>query len=106
MDKNEVINKVSNYANLVIQNMSNVENIVLYGSYARGNAKEHSDIDVAIVVNKFKKNIFKTEPLLWKLTRDIDFRIEPIIIEKDNDPVGFLPEIMKYGIVVYSKDNY
>jgi hypothetical protein len=38
--------------------------------------------------------------LLWKLRRQIDDRIEPVLIERDNDNGGFLSEIQKYGIQI------
>ena len=47
--------------------------------------REDSDIDVAIVVKKIEGDFFTINPLLWKLRRQIDDRIEPIIIERDKD---------------------
>lgn len=43
---------------------------------------------------------FSIHPLLWKLGRQIDDRIEPILIERDNDSGDFLSEIQKYGIEI------
>jgi hypothetical protein len=34
------------------------------------------------------------------LRREIDDRIEPILIEKDFDNAGFIGEIQKYGIEI------
>ena len=42
--------------------------ILIYGSVARGNAKEESDIDVIVVV---KRNAFKTQMKLAALAFDI-----------------------------------
>jgi uncharacterized protein len=39
--------------------------------------------------------------LLWKLRRQIDDRIEPVLIEGDFDDAGFLEEIQKNGIEVF-----
>jgi len=33
--------------------------VILYGSYARGHAKKSSDIDVAVVVDKFQGDYLK-----------------------------------------------
>ena len=41
-----------------------------------------------------------TEPLLWKLTGQIDDRIEPVLIARDTDYAGFLSEIEKTGIEI------
>jgi len=37
---------------------------------------------------------------LWKLRRQIDDRIEPILIERDFDDADFFGEIQKYGIKI------
>ena len=74
--------------------------IILYGSYAKGNEREDSDIDVAIIVNSIDQDFFSYAPLLWKLRRDIDDRIEPVLIEKNKDESGFLKEVMRTGLVI------
>lgn len=99
MDKNEAIAKVRQYK-LLFQNYLDVSQVYLFGSYAMGTNQKDSDIDVAIIVNTISDDYFATTPLLWKLRRQIDDRIEPIIIEKDNDKSGFIDEIRKYGIEI------
>jgi predicted nucleotidyltransferase len=99
MDKNEAITKVKEYKAL-LQNFFTIDKIYLYGSYAKGTNNTHSDIDVAIVVNHLDGDYFTTTPLLWKLRRQIDDRIEPVIFEKGIDQSGFLAEIKKYGIEI------
>ena len=100
-ERESVINKVKLYKNLVETLFPvNIEQFWLYGSYAKGEQKKYSDIDVALVVNNLDDNydFFKTEPLLWKLTREVDDRIEPILIARDTDYSGFLDEIQNTGI--------
>ena len=99
MDKSEVISIVSKYKVLVSRHFD-IENIILFGSYANGNQKEDSDIDVAVVVNSIDLDFFTYAPLLWKLRREIDDRIEPILIEKNKDESGFLKEIFKTGLII------
>ncbi|NOX17323.1 MAG: nucleotidyltransferase domain-containing protein [Chlorobi bacterium] len=99
MDKKEVIDKIRKYKSLLNKKFD-VKKVFLFGSYARGTNREDSDIDVAIVVEKFDGDYFETIPLLWKLRREIDDRIEPVLIEKRNDKSGFLKEIEKYGIEI------
>jgi hypothetical protein len=55
---------------------------------------------VAIVVKKVDDDFFSINPLLWKLRRQIDDRIEPVLIEKDFDDANFLGDIKKYGIEI------
>ena len=104
MDKKQVRKIVEEYAKVVVANMM-VNKIILYGSYARGDYRENSDIDVAVVVSKkdVQKNILKQMGQLVRLTRDISFDIEPILLIEEDDRSGFLESISKYGEVVYSK---
>lgn len=99
MDKGEAINKVKEYSILLKKHIP-LEKIYLFGSYAKNTNRTDSDIDVAIVVKKIEGDYFVIQPLLWKLRRQIDDRIEPILIEKDNDTSGFLIEIQRNGIEI------
>ena len=103
MDKNQVRKLVDEYAKLVIANMI-VNKIILYGSYARGDYRTNSDIDVAVVVSKdnVAKDIISQMGQLVKLTRNISFDIEPILLIEE-DKSGFLESISSYGEVVYSR---
>jgi len=99
MDKSEAINIVRSYG-LLLRKYFPLEKIYLYGSYAKNTYRADSDIDVAIVVNHIDGDYFSVAPLLWKLRRQIDDRIEPILIERENDKGDFLSEIQKNGIEV------
>jgi predicted nucleotidyltransferase len=99
MDKSEVISIVTKYKLLVSKHFD-IESMVLFGSYAKGNQKDDSDIDVAIVVSSITQDFFSYAPVLWKLRREIDDRIEPILIEKNKDESGFLKEILKTGLII------
>ncbi len=99
MDKEEAIKKVKAYK-ILLKKYFPLEKVYMFGSYAKDTYKEDSDIDVAIVVRKLEGDYFSTHPLLWKLRRQIDDRIEPVLIERDFDDSGFLKEIQKNGIEV------
>jgi predicted nucleotidyltransferase len=104
MDKrNDIIDKVKAYKALVdVVFPVKIEQCYLYGSYAKGNPHKYSDIDVALVVRQLGDDydILKTEPILWKLTRQVDDRIEPVLVERETDYAGFLDEIRRIGILV------
>lgn len=104
MDKETVKKLVEKYANLVVNNMV-VNRIILYGSYARGDYRKDSDIDVAVVVPKssISKNILDDMSKLFKLRREISTDIEPVLLIDEEDASGFLESISKYGEVVYSR---
>ena len=99
MDNTEVIKKLKKYKKLLSQYMD-FDELILYGSYAKGTARDDSDVDVAIVVKTLSGDYFSTRPLLWKIRREVDDRIEPVLIEKAHDESGFLSEIMKNGIAI------
>ncbi len=99
MDNAEVIKKLKRYKKLLSKFMK-FDAMILFGSHAKGNAREDSDVDVAVVVDELSGDYFSTRPLLWKIRREIDDRIEPVLIEKSHDDSGFLSEIMKHGVII------
>ena len=102
-DRTYIIGKVKEYKTIVNSILPiRIDQYWLFGSYAKGTPNKHSDIDVALVVEHLDDNydFFKTEPLLWKLTYQVDDRIEPVLIARDTDYVGFLDEIQKTGILI------
>ncbi|MEX2233428.1 MAG: nucleotidyltransferase domain-containing protein [Cyclobacteriaceae bacterium] len=71
----------------------------LFGSYAKETAHEYSDIDIALVLQRYS-NAYDVRVALMKLSRKIDLRIEPHPIkEKEfNYSNPLASEILKYGI--------
>ena len=52
---------------------------MLFGSYARGEADEWSDIDLVVVARKFDGTFSRDDvSLLWRVAARTDSRIEPI----------------------------
>jgi len=92
MDKREAIKIVQQYKLLLAKHFD-LDAVYLFGSYAKDTERDDSDIDVAVVVNSVSGDFFSVNPLLWKLRRQIDDRIEPVLIDKSNDQPGFLNEI-------------
>ncbi len=99
MDKAEVITKLKRYKKLLSEYMS-FDKMILFGSYARGSQREDSDVDVAIIVDEMQGDYFSTRPLLWRIRREVDDRIEPILFETKHDESGFLEEVMRNGILI------
>lgn len=101
-ERKDIIDKVKNYGEL-LRNSNfpmTIDKMYLFGSYARGNPKKDSDIDVALIVKRWKGNYFDVMPLLWKIRRDVDMRIEPHVIVPQEDYAGFLNEIQRTGILI------
>lgn len=99
MDKATVIEHVKIYADLVRRNFD-VKSIMLFGSYARGTARDESDIDVAVIMDKLDGDWMTAASKLHKLTRNIDINIEPVILLTSHDESGFLEHVMKTGEVI------
>ncbi|MDR1523977.1 MAG: nucleotidyltransferase domain-containing protein [Tannerella sp.] len=102
-NKENIIEKVRIYKDLVKSLFPvKIENVYLFGSYAKGTPHKDSDIDVALVVRHLDENysIWDTEPLLWKIGRQVDFRISPVVVALDTDYTGFYDEIQQTGILI------
>lgn len=103
MDKSQVKKIVKKYAGKLKKENYPFSAIYLFGSYAQNKNNKWSDIDVAVVSDKLKRNWWKNEVLLSHISLDIDSRIEPCGFTvkefKDNsDPMVY--EIKKTGIRV------
>lgn len=99
MDKKQAMNIAKKYASAVRKTFS-VCDIILYGSYARGTATENSDIDIAVIVDQLPNDYLSAASLLWKLTREIDDGIEPVLLTADDDASGFLTTVRNTGIAI------
>lgn len=80
-----------------------VDGVILFGSYAWGHPKSHSDIDVAIISRNFRdKDEMKDTQYLFKKAAAIDPIIEPLPFHprdlKNADPRGLLFQIKKKGL--------
>lgn len=84
--------------------------IILYGSYARGDYTDESDIDIMIVLNCEPGEIKKLRKLTAEMTSDISLEQEVLlsVLLRDKkhfeDNLDFLPfykNILKEGVMVY-----
>jgi len=101
-ERTDIVKKVREYQSLVKQSdfPMKIDKVYLFGSYAKGNTRQDSDIDVAFVVSKWQGDYFDVIPPIWKLTEQVDYRIEPHVIVPEEDYAGFLDEIEKTGIEI------
>ncbi len=53
MDKRSVLNTIDRLRNILERKEVKVDRIILFGSFARGNYKESSDIDLIIISDDF-----------------------------------------------------
>ena len=103
MSKAEAKKIVREYAQKLKEKKFPFSAVFLFGSFAQNKAGKWSDIDVAVVSDKLKKNWNKNEEPLWKYTVGVDSRLEPIgFTKEDFADLGnpMVAEIRKYGIKV------
>ena len=85
----------------IIKNDVSVEKVILYGSYAKGNYDENSDIDLALIIAGYNENDFISMGafLLDKsFVLKVDLQPFPFSIEEYNNPKGIMEEILNTGI--------
>ncbi len=102
IDNKLIMEIVQKYVEKICENYK-IEAIILFGSYAKGTNNENSDIDIAIITDDFKNDIFDEELNLMKLRRNIDTRIEPHLIRIEdfkNAETPFIKEVIDTGIKV------
>jgi len=81
----------------------NIEKVILFGSYAKGNTHKDSDVDLAVFSDYFK-NMSRVDGIHFLLLRamdyDIDLEPQPFTMDEYRDPVGLVNEILKTGIEI------
>ena len=88
----------------------NAEQIILFGSYARGDARENSDVDLMIIAES-KLPRFKRSREIYKSLRPYPFGMDLLVytpqeIEKGKRfPVSFVSTVLREGKTVYVKRN-
>lgn len=93
----EVINIAQSYAGAVKAKYS-ISRVILFGSYAKGNFNDDSDIDIAVVFKDYS-NLMDIQLELMRLRRNIDSRIEPHPFREYEFELSnpIVSEIIKYG---------
>jgi predicted nucleotidyltransferase len=97
----DVIDKIQAYTDRVAK-CYHPKQIIVYGSYAHGTASENSDIDIAVVCDRLSGDYLENASGLFRLRRDIDLRIEPVLIELSDAENFFYDEILRTGKIVYA----
>ena len=79
-----------------------VNEVILFGSYAKGIVKEESDIDVAVISEAFTGNRFDDRRKIVPFRRKIDNRIEPMPFRPERFAEGgnLVDEIKRTGIKI------
>ena len=99
--QSDINNLVSKFVNLVTDEFP-IKSVYLFGSYAKGEAKEYSDIDLAVVSDKFEGSRFFDKEKLNKyiLKTSIDLEIHPFRTMDFTEDNPFVKEIIQTGLKI------
>ena len=87
-----------------------LKKIIMFGSHARGDYTDESDIDIAVLINKTRKDIDEYKDKLIELSTDIDLRnyvvVNFLCVPNDefNEKKSYYPiyaNIDKEGVIWY-----
>ena len=90
--------------------MAGAERVILFGSYARGDASEHSDVDLMIVAESELPR-FKRSRALYKLLRPHPFAMDLIVytpqeVERGmRSDVSFVSSVLREGKTLYDRGS-
>lgn len=106
-NKQDIILRFSQQVKTILGNK--LDKIILYGSYARGDYNEHSDVDIMILTTLTDEEIEEAETEIFDLAFDfqMDYDIDISVViqnkERFNYWLGALPfynNVQKEGIVL------
>jgi uncharacterized protein len=104
---NSILEALQKSAEEIFKNK--LEAVILYGSYARGDFDDESDIDVMIIVDIDKENLLKYRKLIYKIAHDIGFENDILIsphlqdretFENWSDVVPFYQNVKREGLYI------
>ena len=98
--KDEALNIVRRYKEVIAPRFSPEMKVMMFGSYAKGHPHEWSDIDVAVIVPKVAPSEWlETSTSLCHDIHKVNVLIEPILLESGEDSPIYR-EVMRTGVAV------
>ena len=83
-----------------------LDTVYLYGSYARGDNQEGSDLDVLVVLNDFQRRaaeIRRISELIGDLSLDFEITVSPLFMRKSEWKANKFPllrNVKKEGVLI------
>jgi predicted nucleotidyltransferase len=104
----ELKNIIARYV-AALQKHIRVCKVILFGSYARGNPRRESDIDLAVISPDFNNNPLEDLYLLSQSRAAASWDIEalPYSLQQYEhcEPGSFLHEIIRTGVIMYDGER-
>lgn len=99
--RQNIIEKINKFKSELIESGLKIDKFILFGSYAKGNPHEWSDIDLLLVSPDFNNNLFENiDKYAHTNIKYPEIEIHPYSTENFQKKDLFLKEILKYGIPV------
>ena len=104
---NKILTKISQTAKSTFQDK--LDSVILYGSYARGDYDNDSDIDILVLADIPREHIFKYKPYLIHLSSQLGLEYDILITitirdldtyNKYLNAVPFYQNIKKEGVPI------
>lgn len=103
-DLNQIAELIDEFVTALRQRVR-VERVVLFGSVARGESSEDSDIDLLVISPDFGRNVLEDMILLRQCLPphrpDVDTLAYPSAEARSPEPDSFLDSVLKEGRAVY-----
>lgn len=105
IDRHE-IERVANQIGMA----SDAESVILFGSHAKGTARQSSDVDLLIIANSDLPR-YKRSRELYKLFRPYPFAMDLLVYTPDEiekgkkSPISFVSRALRDGEVIYVRRN-
>jgi len=94
----------------LIGKAADADRVILFGSHARGNPGEQSDVDLLVVAQSDLPR-FKRSRELYKVVRPHTFPMDLLVYTPDEiekgrkSPVSFVSRVLKEGKIVYVRGD-
>jgi len=92
--------EINEYITVLKKDHLPIRQVWLFGSYAKGNPHQWSDIDLCIISPKFKDPFHALQYLWLKRVKDVGLTIEPVGYSQKDFAEGssLISEIKRHGI--------
>lgn len=99
LSRDEAIELVRKYKQVIRPHFDSDPKVMLYGSYSKGYATPDSDIDVAVIVPTYNGSKFELSKRLWHDVDKVSVLIEPVLMAEDRW-CPLYDDVMQSGVVV------
>ena len=100
LGKEEALDLVRKYKEVIAPHFDHNTQVIMYGSFSKGQQNEWSDIDVAVIVPKIDEGKWlEWSTSLWHNTKKVSILIDPVLLEKD-EPSPLYRTVIRTGVAV------